>query len=817
MFLVQSLMEEAVIDTNKLQQIYDQLGLLENNEPALKAIDHYLAMKYETTDSLIKSKARYLQGCMAHFRKDYTLAISCFEDGISEKNFFAMTGRAYMHENGHGEPDNKPNYDEAIRLLDSAIISGNTLAMANRAYMYMKGRGEPDNKPNIPAAIELYERAIIAGNTLAMANRASMYAYGEGELANEHNYNKAIKLLERAIDGGSHAAMIIRGQMHELGLGGAINDLEANNLYERAVRGGNIKAMNARAYMYLRGRGEPHGLPNYPAAIVLFDRAIVGGNTNAMYNRATMHRDGEGEPSNRPNPAAAIALYDRAIEGGHNYAMASRAQMYYHGQGEPDNRPNYPAASALFDRAIQSGNVDAMHDRAIMHKHGKGEPGNLPNYPAAIHLFDLAIKGGCIIAMHNRANMYQLGIDGHSDHLSAFLLFSRAAELNLEVAKTERIKLITTHPEILTPLLDHYLLQLNNREQIELDPMLKKALDFALSNSSPSNFQTIKIKAIKAHEAPVDNDITSALTLLENLPIESLTKSSLFLFASVIIANFGLRAELLKEPGKTSFNETCLKLAIDYLDVAVINYPGSYELDALHRHTEFQYLTNIKLLANTIESEAEIKERHDRAKSRRITPQIAGLVKFFDSKQKQANNSWIPLSISGLDKTLTLTRELIEKLSSGQSLYSLINCNPEIEKQRELTTLCLELLSPNQEAFKDLTTVYDLTAVHALLIEETPAMAGAGVEMANTHSSVHPEITAFFNRINADRKATADIREAMPAASAGVGTGLDLDEETYSSESTPLFSSSTLPLRGSSETSSSYGLRHRTFGARDKS
>ncbi|MDO8954240.1 MAG: tetratricopeptide repeat protein [Gammaproteobacteria bacterium] len=701
---------------------------------------------------------------------NYPAAIALYDRAIERGNADAMSHRAWMYLEGKGTPGNLPNYPAAIALFDRAIESGDIIAMLRRALMYKDGEGEPSNLPNYPAAIALFNRAIKSGNTLAMSHRALMYQAGNGEPGKLPNYPAAIALYDRAIERGDDSAISNRAWMYKNGKGepgNLPNYPAAIALYDRAIKRGDDRAMSHRALMYQAGNGEPGNLPNYPAAIALLDRAIESGNIIAMSHRAWMYLEGKGTPGNLPNYPAAIALFDRTIESGNINDMLRRALMYQAGNGEPGNLPNYPAAIALYDRAIERGDDNAMCLRALMYQVGNGEPDNLPNYPAAIALYDRAIKRGNASAMGSRAGMYEYGLGGNIDYLAAFLLYSHAAELDAEPgskpAKNMRSKVITDHPEIVHSLLDHYLLQLDDRTQFKPDFMLKKALDFALSNCTPSDSQAIKIQVIKAHNTLVDNDIKSALTLLKNCFIESLTETSLFLFVSIIIGGFGLRADLLEDPEKSLFKATCLKLALDYLDVAVINYPKSSELNALHRHTELQYLTKSKLLANVAESETEIIERQNRAKSRRATSHIADLLKFLDTKQKQINNSWVPLLISGLDKILAPTRELIENLSAGHSLYSLVNSHPEIKKHPELYHLCLELLSPSREAFKDLIAVYNLTAGQALIIEETSAIAGAGVGMVSAHPSVHPEITTFFTRINADREITIGISESASA------------------------------------------------------
>ncbi|MDO8954241.1 MAG: tetratricopeptide repeat protein [Gammaproteobacteria bacterium] len=589
----------------------------------------------------------------------------------------------------------------------------------------------------------------------------------QGIIAKKRGFHTvAVDCFKECISGNMAKAMVTRAVMYFSGEGepdGRPNYPEAIRLFELAITHNDLDAMLYRSRLFENGQGEPDNRPNYAACIALLDRAAACNHSAAMSNRAIMYRKGLGEPNNKPNYPAAIALFDRAIKLNYALAMFNRAIMYQHGNGEVDNEPNIPAAIRLYDLAIEYGATGALSNRAYLYCHGLGEPNNKPNYPAAIDLYNRGIELGNTECMYNRAKLYREGKGSDIDYLAAFLLVHRAAELGHKLAQADRIKFFEDYPEMLHVLLDSYYLQLDDNTRITPDPIHRSAIDFALSNSSKAVPNIDTLEAIKAHEALVKNDIKSALTLLENSPIESLTETSLFLFVSDIIGEFGLRADLLEDPEKSLFNATCLKLALDYLDVAVINYPKNSKLNALHRHTELQYLTKSKLLANAAESKTEIIERLNRAKSRRATSHIAGLLKFFDIKQKQINNSWVPLLISGLDKILAPTRELIESLSAGQSLYSLVNSNPEIEKHPELYHLCLELLSANREAFKDLTTVYDLTAGQALLIEETPAMAGAGVGMASAHPSVHPEITAFFTRINADRKATIGISESASA------------------------------------------------------
>ncbi len=148
----------------------------------------------------------------------------------------------------------RKDYTTALSYWENSAAAGDLEAQVHIGWMYEYGQGVLQNHT---IAAKWYLKAAEAGHASAQTNLGVMYQYGDGL---EQSLDNAIHWYRQAAEAGDPNANYNLGMIYESGNGVPRNITQAINWYTKAAEVGHVNSQTKLAGIYRRGAALPQDL-----------------------------------------------------------------------------------------------------------------------------------------------------------------------------------------------------------------------------------------------------------------------------------------------------------------------------------------------------------------------------------------------------------------------------------------------------------------------------------------------------------------------------------------------------------------------------
>jgi uncharacterized protein len=270
----------------------------------------------------------------------------------------AMMETAWLLLEGESLPRDLP---AAAGWYRRAANRGNAVAMNNLGWMYEQGFGVPRA---LDEAIRWYEQSVSKNHPPAMRNLAQLLAL----TADAVNTPEAREWKARQRAADKRLNCVDCASLHAPRPASLLDaDRRATALYRKASEAGDMRATALLASMYLTGRANDQGTPDFEQFARLSKAAAQAGDTQGMWQLYGAHNNGNwGVPK---DDAEAIRWVRTAAELGDIRAMNALASEHQRGSRVPRDEV---AAMSWWRRAADAGDGEAMTKVAYGYLNGTG-------------------------------------------------------------------------------------------------------------------------------------------------------------------------------------------------------------------------------------------------------------------------------------------------------------------------------------------------------------------------------------------------------------------------------------------------------------